>query len=57
MSGDHSARLKCLDRVEGSNPLAAGLRIGLGEVEVNAVIGGVRVKLSSIWRIVADKVW
>jgi len=41
MSGDHSARLKCLDRVEGGNPLAACLRIGLGEVEVNAVVGGV----------------
>src|ERR1700681_2036609 len=41
ISGDHGARLKCLDRVEGGNPLAAGLRIGLGEVEVHAVVGGV----------------
>src|ERR1700686_3930474 len=41
MSGDHGARGKCLDRGQGGNPLAAGLRIGLGEVEVNAVVGGV----------------
>src|SRR6266446_8508112 len=41
MSGDHSAWLKCLDRVEGGNPRAARLRIGLGKIQVDAVVGGV----------------
>ena len=41
VSRDHRAWLECLDRVEGGNPLAPRLRIGLGEMQVDAVVGGV----------------
>ena len=41
MSGDHRAWVERLDGVEGGNPLAARLRIGLGEPLVDTVVGGV----------------
>src|SRR5713226_6096987 len=41
MSGDHGAWVERFDCVKRRDPLAAGLRIRLGEVEVNVVVGGV----------------
>ena len=41
MPRDHGARFQRLYRVERSDPIAASLRGGLGEVEVNIVIGSV----------------
>ncbi len=41
MSGDHRAWVERLDGIERSDPLAAGVRVGLGEVEVNVVVGDV----------------
>ena len=41
MSGDHRAWVERLDGVEGGNPLAARVRIGLAELLVDAVVGGV----------------
>src|SRR5712692_10570775 len=41
MSGDHRAWVERLDGVEGGNPLAARVRIGLAEPQVDAVVGGV----------------
>src|SRR2546425_3087895 len=41
MSGDHSAWVERLDRVERRDPLTAGLPVGLGEPPVDALVGGV----------------
>src|SRR5882672_2943515 len=41
MSGDHRAWVERFDGVEGGNPRAARLRIGLAEPQVDAVVGGV----------------
>src|SRR5205807_800512 len=41
MSGDHRAWVERLDGVEGGNPRAARVRIGLAEPQVDAVVGGV----------------
>src|SRR3989442_15139365 len=39
MSGDHSAWVERLDGVERSDPLTAGFRVLLAEVEVKGVVG------------------
>ena len=39
--GDHRPRVEGLDRVQRGDPVAPSLRVGLGEVEVNVVVGGV----------------
>src|SRR2546426_10543440 len=41
MSGHHSAWFERLNWVESGNPLAPRLRIGLGEIKMDAVVGGV----------------
>jgi len=41
VSGDYRARIQRLDCIQGGNPLAARLRIGLGEIRVYAIVGGV----------------
>jgi len=41
MSGDHCARLKCLDRVERGNSLGACLRIGVVEIQMGPVVRGI----------------
>ena len=41
VSGDDRTWPKRLDRVESRNPLASGLSIRFGKVEVNVVVGGI----------------
>jgi hypothetical protein len=41
MAGDHRAWVERLDGVERRDPLAAGVRVGLAEVEVNVVVGDI----------------
>src|SRR5229473_3427114 len=41
VSGDHRARTKTLNRVEGRDPLASEQRVRFREIKVNVVVGSV----------------